>query len=127
MIKISKDVEDKIKQLVEIKRHERAVAEERRRLEEEIIGDLNVDLDQDNDNIKFDDVKINFGMENKWDQSILDEIRFEVPDDLWPFKAVWKEDGKRVKFLENNEPDIWKVIETALTVQPKRPYFQVEK
>lgn len=51
-----------------------------------------------------------------WEQ--FDNLSHKIPENLWPVKRALDETG--VKYLANNEPQLYKVLSQALTVAPAK-------
>tara|TARA_R100000808_G_scaffold16022_1_gene36471 strand:- start:105 stop:500 length:396 start_codon:yes stop_codon:yes gene_type:complete len=68
-------------------------------------------------------MKVRTGMKRNWSQRILKEASDEIAPAVFPFRFDFREERERSKFIENNEPEIWKVISPGLTLKPKKPYF----
>ncbi len=51
-----------------------------------------------------------------WEQ--FDNLSHKIPENLWPVKRALDETG--VKYLANNEPQLYKVLSPALTVAPAK-------
>lgn len=76
---------------------------------------------------KLDGLTIQFGIDRKWDQAKLNELRPTVKAEYWPFKIEWKEDKKASDYIENKFPGLWEKIKTALVTRPKKPAFSMTK
>jgi hypothetical protein len=72
--------------------------------------------------------KISTGFYSKWSDDKLTEIertwvrKSNLP---FPFKKVWKEDGKAVSYIRDNAADAYEVLTEALTLTPKKPSFEL--
>jgi hypothetical protein len=51
-----------------------------------------------------------------WEQ--FDNLSHKIPENLWPVKRALDETG--VKYLANNEPQLYRVLSQALTVAPAK-------
>ena len=70
---------------------------------------------------------ISTGFSRSWDQDKLDDLRASVRGEYWPFAREWKEDRKAARVIEERFPDLWKRINEALTLKPKKPTFSVKE
>ncbi|MGI9159771.1 MAG: hypothetical protein ACR2K1_08475 [Saprospiraceae bacterium] len=77
--------------------------------------------------LKLDGITVNYGLERKWDQAKLTELRPTVKTEYWPFRIEWKEDKKASDYIENKFPGLWDEIKTALTTKPKKPSFSIKE
>lgn len=72
----------------------------------------------------FDGLKISTGFYSKWSDVLLEKAeqkwKHNVP---FPFKKVYKADGKQVNYLKKNMPMAYADFEIALTVTPRKPSF----
>lgn len=73
-------------------------------------------------------MKIATGFTEEWSQEQLytayKNWTASVP---FPFIGVWKPDGKAIGYLRDNAPDLYKLIQPALTLKPKKPSFSVKE
>lgn len=58
-----------------------------------------------------------------WEQ--FDNLSHKIPENLWPVKRALDETG--VKYLANNEPQLYKVLSQALTVAPAKTTVSIVK
>lgn len=72
---------------------------------------------------KVGSLSISTGNTRDWDQAVLTELSVQVKPEYWPFKSEFKEDRKASKVIEERFPDLWKTINTALLLKPKKPTF----
>lgn len=72
---------------------------------------------------KTERLKITTGLARSYDQAMLRQVADDVPPALWPFETTFKEVRDGVRFIEQNEPDVWAKIRPALTIKPKKPAF----
>lgn len=49
----------------------------------------------------------------KWER-----VQNEIPTNLWPVKSTLSIDMQGVKWLKNNEPDVYSRVENCLTIKP---------
>ncbi len=54
-------------------------------------------------------------MNRKIDWEAFDQLSHKIPENLWPVKRALDVTG--VKYLANNEPQLYKVLANALTVE----------
>jgi hypothetical protein len=73
-------------------------------------------------------LKITCGFTDKWNQDQLQDIRANWPDEYppFPFKEELKPEGKSVTYLRENIPTAYKLIEVALTQDPRKPAFTLD-
>lgn len=53
-------------------------------------------------------------------------IASKIPESLHPVKTVRELDVAGVKYLANNEPQLYKLLSRALTVEPAKTYVKIE-
>lgn len=108
--------------LLEAKKAENAANARRVALEEELIGMLGMkDEGSKTHNIDGFKVVITTAMSRKLDWDMYDAVAERIPVDLRPVKPKRELDVTGVKYLKNNEPDIYAMIAPALTVKPNKP------
>lgn len=73
-----------------------------------------------------DGLKIVTGLTVKYDQDKLMELYRSGAVSNWPFKKEFKPVAADLKYLQNNEPEQFALIEEASTVTPKKPTIKVE-
>lgn len=76
---------------------------------------------------KLDGLTIQFGIDRKWDQAKLTELKQGIKQEYWPFKIEWKEDKKASDTIAERFPELWSEIQTALTTKPKKPSFSIKE
>lgn len=105
--------------LFEAKRVEREAEEKRIALEEELIAVLGK-RDEGAKTHAVGDYKITITgrVNRKIDWDAFDVVSSKIPESLWPVKRQLDVTG--VKYLENNEPALYKVLAPALTVEPAK-------
>lgn len=76
----------------------------------------------------FGDVKIVTGYNDSWDQDMLAEIHSTLDrPEIFPFKSEFKLDRKRYDALETFDGALYKRINSALTLKPKKPSFSIKE
>lgn len=105
--------------LFEAKRVEREAEEKRIALEEELIAVLGK-RDEGAKTHTVGDYKVTITgrVTRKIDWDLFDAVSSKIPETLWPVQR--KLDITGVKYLENNEPALYKVLSPALTVEPAK-------
>lgn len=105
--------------LFEAKRVEREAEEKRIALEEELIAVLGK-RDEGAKTHTVGDYKVTITgrVNRKIDWELFDRVSSKIPETLWPVKRQLDVTG--VKYLENNEPALYKVLSPALTVEPAK-------
>ena len=66
-------------------------------------------------------------MYRKVDAEAWARVRDRISRDLWPVKVKIEADAAGMKYLANNEPDLWKEIAEAFTTTPGKVVFQNER
>ena len=66
-------------------------------------------------------------LDRKFDGQALNKIRDDIPEDLLPLKVSEVLDVKRLKFLQNNEPDTYRLISRAIVTTPAKAHIKIEK
>lgn len=77
--------------------------------------------------LKLDGITVTYGLDRKWDQAKLSELKQTIKHEYWPFKIEWKEDKKAADVIAERFPELWKEIQTALTTKPKKPSFTIKE
>lgn len=111
-------------ELLKAKRFEDAATERRIELEREIIELLGI-RDEGSMTHKIGDgfkVVITAKKSRKMDWDMLDAIPLsKLPESLRPVKVKRELDERGVKYLRDNEPELYAVLSPALTVTPTKP------
>jgi len=68
-------------------------------------------------------VTITGRISRKIDWEKFDKVSSKIPENLWPVKRTLDETG--VKYLANNEPQLYKILAPALTVEPAKTTVQI--
>lgn len=71
-------------------------------------------------------LSVTFKLNRKLDESIWARIRNDIPTNLHPVRYKPEVDTKGVRWLQNNEPELYRVLAEALTVKPAKPYIKLE-
>lgn len=67
-----------------------------------------------------------FKLNRTLDQKLWSSIQEQIPAHLRPVRVKYEVDTKGIRYIQNNEPDIYKKIVPALTVKPAKPYLKLE-
>lgn len=62
----------------------------------------------------------------KFDAAALTKIRNDIPEQMLPLKLQEVLDVKRLRFLQNNEPDTYRILSRAIVSQPAKPSIKIE-
>ena len=118
---VTENLEDLIAAWRGCKASERQYQQDRLAIEERICS--LVELKQEGTN-RVGDLTITTGLTRSWDQAKLAEVASRVTGEYFPFKVEYKEDRKFSKSVEERFPDLWREIQPALTLKPKKPSFK---
>lgn len=72
--------------------------------------------------------KISVGFYEEWSDDQLAKIESEwanFSNNPFPFKKVYKADGRALTYLRENATDAYAVLADALTLKPKKPSFEL--
>ena len=97
-------------------------------LEEELIAALGA-KEEGQETHKVGDYKVTIEgkLTRKIDWKAFDAfVSSKIPDSLHPVKMVREVDVAGVKYLANNEPQLYKILSRALTVTPAKTYVKIE-
>lgn len=61
-----------------------------------------------------------------WDMTQLEALLPGIPEALRPVRSKLEVDTRGIKWLENNEPEIYEVLTQALVVKPAKTEIKVE-
>lgn len=56
-----------------------------------------------------------------------DSVKGRIPESMWPVKTSVSVDSPGVKYLQNNEPDMWKAISIAFETKPAKTAVTVKE
>lgn len=102
--------------LFKAKQAEREAEERRIQLEEELVAVLGKrDEGSKTHTVGQYKVVITGRVNRKIDWEAFDQLSHKIPENLWPVKRALDVTG--VKYLANNEPQLYKVLANALTVE----------
>lgn len=113
--------------LYEARIAEREANEKRVALEEELISVLGA-KEEGSQTHKVGDytITIEGKLNRKIDWKAFDAfVASKLPESLHPVKVVREVDVKGVKYLANNEPQLYKLLSKALTVTPAKTYVKI--
>ena len=65
-------------------------------------------------------------IKRSFDAKALSQIRNQIPTDMLPLKISEVLDVKRMKYLQNNEPETFKLFERCIVSQPEKPNISIE-
>lgn len=82
---------------------------------------------QNTGSIKLDGLTVTYGVDRKWDQAKLTELRQTIKTEYWPFRIEWKEDKKASDLVAERFPGLWEQLTPALTTKPKKPSFSIKE
>ena len=106
-------------ELFKAKQAEREAEEKRIALEEELVAVLGKrDEGSKTHTVGSYKVTITGRINRKIDWELFDQVSSKIPETLWPVKRTLDVTG--VKYLANNEPQLYKVLSPALTVEPAK-------
>jgi hypothetical protein len=77
--------------------------------------------------LKLDGITVSYGLDRKWDQAKLTELKQGIKHEYWPFRIEWKEDKKASDTIAERFPELWNEIQTALTTRAKKPSFSIKE
>lgn len=60
------------------------------------------------------------------DQAAWEEVKSQVPESLWPIKVKQELDTTGVKYLMQNEPQIYALVSKAITTKPAKTAVEVK-
>ena len=105
--------------LFKAKQAEREAEERRIQLEEELVAVLGKrDEGSKTHTVGQYKVVITGRVNRKIDWEAFDQLSHKIPENLWPVKRALDETG--VKYLANNEPQLYKLLSKALTIKPAK-------
>ena len=105
--------------LFKAKQAEREAEERRIALEEELVAVLGKREEGSKTHaVGSYKVTITGRITRKIDWELFDQVSSKIPETLWPVKRTLDVTG--VKYLANNEPQLYKVLSPALTVEPAK-------
>ena len=64
--------------------------------------------------------KVTTGFTRKWDQDILLNLAIKVDPKYFPFKIKYDEKRAESKMIEEKFPDLWQILQQALTLTPSK-------
>lgn len=71
-------------------------------------------------------MKIVTGYAESWDEDVLNTAYQNWQAPLpFPFKGQWKPDAKQITYIRENCPELYRLIQPALTLKPKKPAFSL--
>lgn len=82
---------------------------------------------QNTGSVRLDGLSISYGLDRKWDQAKLTDLKSGIKAEYWPFLIEWKEDKKASDIISDRFPELWDEIQQALTTKPKKPTFSIKE
>lgn len=73
-------------------------------------------------------MKITTGYTEKWDDAEVAKAyqSWPVESVKFPFETAYKPDGKAISVMRENLPELYKLLQPALTITPRKPAFSVK-
>lgn len=94
--------------------------------ENQILETLGDELKKGTNN--FGELKIVCANSEKWDQLELAAARNEWPSTVpFPFESEYCPDNKAIAYLRDNQPEVFVLLQGALSVTGKKPAFSISK
>ena len=73
-------------------------------------------------------IKIRGNLKRKIDWERFDtEVASKLPASLQPVKIKREVDDAGVRYLQNNEPQLYRLLSTVLTVEPAKTYVEIKE
>ena len=66
-------------------------------------------------------------IKRSFDGKALNEVRKEIPVDMLPLKISEVLDTKRLRYLQNNEPETYKILSRCIVSEPQKPNITIEQ
>jgi hypothetical protein len=121
-----------VSQWAEAKDREKKAQETRLNIEQKLYGALVNDI-PDKGSVRVEGltgltIKITCGFTDKWDQDQLQDIRANWDESLppFPFREELRPEGSEIKYIRENYSQAYKLIEPALTQDPRKPSFSLD-
>ncbi len=110
------------------KNFEQKAREARIRIEEKMLPLLETKEEGSKTTITAFDRKITVTqrIDRKLDSKELMKVRADIPADLLPLRISEVIDLVRLRYLQNNEPDTYRLIARAIVSKPGKPHIKVE-
>ncbi len=71
-------------------------------------------------------LSVTTGFTRTRDQKTLKDLALEIKPEFFPFAPQYKEDRKISKAMEQQFPELWQKLSTALTLKPKKPTVTIK-
>jgi hypothetical protein len=76
---------------------------------------------------KVEDLTIKTGFYQKWNQEALTKVEYSYPrKEKFPFSLEFKPDNRAISYIKDHRPDLYVMIEQALSLTPKKPSFSLK-
>lgn len=113
---------------LEAKAREEKAREDRIAAEEKIVSQLGC-KEEGSQSHKLDgyNVTVTGKINRTLDAAAWDSVSDKVPANLSPVKYKPALDTRGLKYLQQNEPDIYRIVAEAITAKPGKPAIKVEK
>lgn len=73
-------------------------------------------------------MKVTTGYSEAWDNAQVRDLIAQWPYDVkFPFEQTWKPDGKAISYLRDNVPALYRMLQPALTIRPRKPSFSIKE
>ena len=119
---------DLFAQWLEAKSREDQAKEERIEAEQKIVDEYGC-KDEGSQTVKPDGYKVTITrrMNRTIDEAAWDSVSGKIPANLSPVKYRPSLDNRGLKYLRDNEPEIYQIVSEAITAKPGKPSIKVEK
>ncbi|HAI59232.1 MAG TPA: hypothetical protein DCM32_05080 [Xanthomonadaceae bacterium] len=119
-----------IRELLDAKAAEEAARERRIAAETALLAELQTDKAEGSTTYKLDAYKVTVtaGINRRIDRAVLAHIRADMSPALFKRAIRWipEVDVTGLRYLQNNEPDAYRVLANAITATPAKPSVKVE-
>lgn len=119
-----------IQALIDAKAAEDAARERRIDAETELLAELPIHKPEGSTTFKVDDYKVTVttGVNRRIDSALIEHVRATIPPALFEQAVRWKPEANPagIRYLQNNEPEVYTVLAQAITATPAKPSVRVE-
>lgn len=113
---------------LEFKEQEDLARNNRISVEQQVIDEYGC-KDEGSQTVKPDGYKVTITgrMNRTIDEAAWDSVSGKIPANLSPVKYRPSLDNRGLKYLRDNEPEIYQIVSEAITAKPGKPSIKVEK
>lgn len=122
------NIEPLAKEWLDLKKTEAQAAAKRKKIEDQLVAALGArEEGAETHEVGPYKVTITGKLTRSVDPVAWESVKGRIDQNMWPVKVSTSVDAPGVKYLQNNEPDLWKAISVAFETKPAKTAVAVKE